>query len=563
MPHDTLSNSLPRTPESPPKSGLLNMKFIGARSGISGSCTWLYHPSSDTQFLVDCGIFQGDDEWENSQKFPFDPRAIKYVLLTHAHLDHCGQIPKLVKEGFQGKVLATQATRDAAIIMLKNAAKLQNAYQLEHVDGIKWSVIDSDTDLGFKWGRTMRLANDLRVAFLRSSHILGATMISITWTSKDKKCRSICFSGDTGVQVDGNQYLPLMKEGHVPFLSSEYIVTEATYGNRIRDTHYMNSENRTRLLSEIITHTASNKRGRVIIPAFTLHRSQELIVDLWQCLREDNTHLKSARTSINVLVDSPLGHEVTKVYEQHLFSLSPNGKYKYLNSELSNRLGLTNEQIKNGFERLISGHPIKPSENNSIMFSSPNPKERQDISDKILKNQVIVASSGMCDFGPMQAYLKDLKDDPKNTIIITGYQSSGTAGSELMQRAKLAVTPPSDLDEKGAEVIDMSQYYSAHADQSQILDFIFDKQKDQEICNASSVFINHGNFNAKQGLAKAIQHRADQKNVGDRLINKVLQADARWFDLEDGEYITEASNEVSQLQAEIKRLQRELQSKQK
>ena len=466
-------------------------------------------------------------------------------------MDHCGRLPKLIEEGFQGKVYATQATRDLTLTMLQDAAKIGGADDLSHINNIDWSVIDADQ--GFKWGRPIPLADDLRVSFLRSSHILGASLVSITWKSKDNADRTICFSGDTGGQVKGNSYLPLMKNGQTPFLSSDYIVTEATYGNRTRDRSYMNSKIRTDLLSGIISRTVFEKKGRVIIPAFSLHRTQELIADIWSCLRAFDGETRHADKNLNVLIDSPLGRKVTEVYEPHLFSLSPNGKYRYLNPELSAHLGLSNDEIHDGFKTLISGEPLRVAKNSTITFSSSDPKGRQSIHDKLRDNQIVLASSGMCDFGPMKAYLKHVNNDPKNTIIITGFQSSGTAGASLLQSKSNSI----GYDQNCAEVVDMSCYYSAHADKSQLLDFVFEAEQDQKKKVSATVFINHGTREAKHELAEAIKTRADKKIATDRSVHRVLTSNALWFDLDNGEYIDESS-EVAYLKEENERLKKEM-----
>lgn len=544
----TPSNTNPRKIETHPKSGRLNVRFVGAREGVSGSCSWLYHVPSDSQFLVDCGAFQGKDETPNQQDFPFDPRRLRFVLLTHAHIDHCGRLPRLIEEGFEGKVYATQATRDLTIAMLRDAVKKTDIYNESHIDKIKWSVIDAD--LGFKWGRVIPLANDLRVSFLRSSHILGASLVSIVWRSEDGRDQTICFSGDTGGQTRENVYLPLMKSGQTPFQSSNYIVTEATYGNRTRDAGAMNSERRINLLSDIISRTVLEKKGRVVIPAFSLHRTQELIADIWSCLRFDTRYLE---TKLNVLIDSPLGRKVTEVYEEHLFSLSPNGKFRYLNSELSAHLGLSNAEIRNGFMTLISGEKLQVTENSAIAFSSPNLTERQTIQEKLRQNHIVLASSGMCDFGPVSAYLKQLMNDPKNTIIITGFQAPSTTGAKLLSSNE----NPIDMGQSCAEVIDMSSYYSAHADKDQLLNFIFRTEKAEKQKASATVFINHGTFDAKQELQRSIKERADQKIETDRSVHSVLIANALWFDLENGKYIDESS-EISELTDEIERLKQEL-----
>lgn len=258
---------------------MLKIKFVGAIEGVSGSCTWLHHTDSDTQFLVDCGMHQGTEreEWANSQAFPFQAARLKYVLLTHAHIDHCGLLPRLVREGFTGMVYATRATRELTELMLLDAARVSRMFTEHEVRQIRWSVLDDD--LGFKWGRSIRLAEGIWMAYLRSSHILGACLISIGWKVNDDN-RSICFSGDVGSQTDENAYLPLMKSGQHPFADTDYIVVESTYGGRVRAQEHQDSQLRLARLAEVIAHTLFVKGGKVLMPAFSLHRAQELLMDV-------------------------------------------------------------------------------------------------------------------------------------------------------------------------------------------------------------------------------------------------------------------------------------------
>ena len=551
--------------ELPPQTGKLNMKIVGARETVSGSCTWLYHPSSDTQFLVDCGLHQGADAGadQNRHAFPFDPAKIKYVLLTHAHLDHCGLIPRLVKEGFTGKVFATEATRDLAVEMLKDAVRISNLYTEDHVKSIIWNPIDPDKALGFKWGRLVPLADDLRVGFLRNSHILGASTINITWKSDNPingPWRTICFSGDIGCQTPDNQYLPVLKHGYQPYPKTDYIVTEATYGDRTRDTCFMDADARARRLAEIILHTVFVKQGKVVIPAFSLQRTQELIFDLWHFLRSTiheakmRTHFHSQKykyknNPITVSIDSPLGREVTRIFANFLFSRLPNGKHKYLNPELPERLGLKEDEIRRGLETLLFENSLEVEGGHCIGFAPPDNSE----------TNVILASSGMCDHGPAAGHLKELGNDPRNTIILTGHQSPGTRGHELMKRAQPVCYAPVHRDDKKAEVIDMSGYYSAHADKNALLDFIFGPGEVVFGDTPARVFVNHGNRNARFELVAAIRERAKVQRGGERTVAEVMDFDARWFDLEVGEYMT-SDDTLLEMKAKIEMLEQELEA---
>lgn len=564
---------------------MLKIKFVGAIEGVSGSFTWLHHTDSDTQFLVDCGMNQGStlDAWKNNQPFPFNPSQIKYVLLTHAHIDHCGLIPKLVKENFCGVVCATRATRELTEIMLRDSAKVNgNPQDLERINSINWSILDDD--LGFKWGRVIRMAEGLRFSFLRSSHILGACCISVSWMLKDaegsfdeKSEKNIFFSGDIGPQSDENPYLPLLKPGHNPFPNTHYIVTEATYGKRKRAAEFQCAETRRKRLAETILHTVYIKQGKVILPAFSLHRTQELMSDLHWLLTEGWEKLAPKdlvgdivdgkyEIPLRICIDSPLGYKVTEAYQKYLFQRSPNGKYKYFNGPVSVNGG---EKFKIFLDDLFGKYGSFRERGNLIRLFKPesnrnnkqyNKVERKKIpknykkgSRKFEAYSVFVASAGMCDAGPVTEYLEQFDNDPANTIILTGYQSLGTTGRKLMERATINCPLTKDILLGKAEVVDLSGFYSAHADQDMILNNLFDL-KSIKSQTPAKVFINHGDASSKEALEIAIRKRAELMSLGERIVRDVCIADSRWIDLDSDAYLPEGTSKdpcVEELRANM------------
>ncbi|WP_017245180.1 MBL fold metallo-hydrolase [Stutzerimonas stutzeri] len=523
---------------------MLKIKFVGAIEGVSGSCTWLHHTDSDTQFLVDCGMHQGTEreEWANSQAFPFQAARLKYVLLTHAHIDHCGLLPRLVREGFTGMVYATRATRELTELMLLDAARVSGMFTEHEVKQIQWSILDDD--LGFKWGRIIRLAEGIRMSYLRSSHILGACLISISWKVGDAD-RTICFSGDVGCQTDENAYLPLMKSGQHPFADTDYIVVESTYGGRVRAQEHQDSQLRLARLAEVIAHTLFVKGGKVLMPAFSLHRAQELLMDVLHWMKVSLPASRQALGDsgndrpITANVHAPLGHAVTQVYARHLCSKSPNGKFKYLNAELCESLVMHADEIQAMLERLVEHGRFKAGDVGYLTMTKPKHPSN-------FEADIVIASAGMCDNGPVVSYLERWGSDPRNTVILTGYQSAGSNGAELMQRATASNVSMDSLSPDQAEVIDMSPYYSAHADQQMLLDFLF--RTDGYGCDkAATLLINHGNPESKYELRRAVQMRAESRVGNDRQIKEVRIADARWLNLDTGEVIEQSSNEQALL----------------
>lgn len=515
---------------------MLKVKFVGAIEGVSGSCTWMHHTDSDTQFLIDCGLNQGSEreQWANTQAFPFQARQLKYVLLTHAHIDHCGQLPRLVRERFSGFVYATRATRDLTEAMLLDAARVGKTFTEQEIKQIRWSILDDDA--GFIWGRNIRLAEGVWMAYLRSSHILGACSISISWKAQGEN-RSICFSGDVGCQSDANPYLPLMKSGQHPFAASDFIVVESTYGSRVRTHEHQNADMRLKRLGEVIAHTLFTKRGKVLLPAFSLHRTQELMMDVLAWMKfgltaQNRAVMLDADHSTHPLtacVHAPLGRLVTGIYAKHLCARSPNGKFKYLNSALCDRLDMSADAIQAMLTQLVEGGNYSVDPSLAMTMVQPKQPSRFD-------SDVIIASAGMCDHGPVVSYLDQWDNDPRNTVVLTGYQSQASKGAELMRRSTSACVDMWDLAQNKAEVIDMSPFYSAHADQAMLLDFVF-RMDGYCAQRPATVLLNHGNPDGKYAFRQAIEQRASELRPGDRSIAGVRVADARWINLNTGEAI--------------------------
>lgn len=519
---------------------MLKIKFVGAIEGVSGSCTWLHHTDSDTQFLVDCGMHQGNerDDWANRQDFPFEPARLKYVLLTHAHIDHCGLLPRLIREGFTGQVYATQATRELTELMLIDSARISKMYTKKDVRQIRWSILDEDSS--FKWGRSISLAEGIWMAHLRSSHILGACLISIAW-SVNGGSRTICFSGDIGCQTDENAYLPLMKGGQHPFANTDYIVVESTYGSRIRAQEHQNYALRLERLAQIIAHTVFVKGGKVLMPTFSLHRSQELLMDVLQWMRvklptsQSNMVGYDNERHITANIHAPLGRSVTQVYARHLCSKSPNGKFKYLNTKLCDALLMNAEEIEAMLQRLVEDGQFMLEHGNSLNMTKPKEPDNYEA-------DIVIASAGMCDNGPVVRYLERWESDPRNTIILTGYQAAGSKGAELMGYVGSSSSPKNSYTASHAEVIDMSPYYSAHGDQQMLLEFLF-RTDGYGCANPATLLINHGNRESKYELKKAVESRAAKQGKGDRRVKEVKIADARWLNLDTGEYIDHSHSE--------------------
>jgi len=544
---------------------MLKVKFLGATDGVTGSCSWLHHESSNTQYLVDCGLYQEvDKEMYNTQAFEFDPRQIKAVFLTHAHLDHCGLLPKLIQEGFKGLVYATRATRALTVEMLRDSAKISGLYSKQDIEQIRWHEIDHPSKKDYQWMRTLVLADGLRVFFNRSSHILGATAVTVQWDVGDadqRDWRQIVFSGDVGPQQEDKEYLPLLKAGHEPPPNANYLVVESTYGARVRDPEFKSSKARLTSMQKTLNKTLQEKQGKVLLPAFSLQRIQEVLIDLIALAQQGRLPRGKGGQKLRIVLHAPLATRLNKVFAEHLFDMIPSkkNKYKYLNKHLAQHLQMPPEAIKAMFQKIARRQALIWKHCELRFVEQGNPSRLQK------ENDIILTSSGMCDAGPVTEYLQRLEMQPRNTVILTGYQAPNTKSAELGARK---ITPQDFVQKRvnqttqQADVVDLSGYYSAHADSPQLLEYMFNlrgypRQEDMK------VFINHGNPKEKIELMGKIRERAAEQRPEDRRIVEVRKANHRWFDLTLGDYVDSSLDEVVQKNREIEDLKKELERLQK
>lgn len=268
----------------------MKIRFIGAADNhVTGSCTHFSFERKNVQFLVDCGLYQGEAHasLKNESAFPFNPADIKFVLLTHAHIDHCGLIPKLYRDGFRGSVFCTTATAEFARLSLMDGLNFANGlYSESDIKRIKFNCVDQRADFGLS--RYIPIDDDLFAAFTRSAHILGAVSIKLSWRRDDESRGSIVMSGDLGNNTKENPYQPLLAGRQEPFGTPDYMVVESTYGNRNRDTDYSNYDHRLSALSSLVKEAALNRK-KILIPAFSLQRTQEILFDLICIFRSSNS----------------------------------------------------------------------------------------------------------------------------------------------------------------------------------------------------------------------------------------------------------------------------------
>lgn len=433
----------------------MKITFIGATHEVTGSCYYL--EAAGKKFLVDCGMEQGPNYYENKD-IPVPPGDLDFVLLTHAHMDHSGNLPAIYAKGFKGPIYATEATCNLCDIMLRDSAHIQMfeaewrnrkakrqgkpefvpAYTMEDAMGVIRNFV------GCPYDKEIILGEGLRVKFIDAGHLLGSSSIEVN-IQEDGVEKTIVFSGDIG-----NKNQPLIKDP-VYFKKADYVVMESTYGDR----SHGERPDYVRLLADIIQETF-DRGGNVVIPSFAVGRTQEMLYFIRQIKAENLVH---GHGNFKVFVDSPLANEATNIFGMH--------KYDCFDEEAM-------ELINKG---------INPISFPGLKISVTSEDSRAINFDEDCK--VIISASGMCDAGRIKHHLKHNLWREDSTILFVGYQAEGTAGRALIEGAteiKLFGEPV----HVAAKICRMPGI-SGHADVNGLIDWIKAfEEKPQK------VFVTHG-----------------------------------------------------------------------
>ncbi len=433
---------------------------------MTGSC--IYIETENTKFIVDCGMFQGSRfaREENFEPWSFRPEELDFVLLTHAHVDHCGRLPKLSKDGFKGKIYCTPATRDLSEIILLDSAKVIKEEAIKHGQPALFKEQDV-FDLmpqfwGLNYGEKLRLASDVEIRLRDAGHILGSSIIE-AWIKDGEAEKKIVFSGDLG-----NPPAPLVRD--TEFIDeADFVVIESTYGGRIHEPAELRSDLLRRLILETI-----GQGGVLMIPTFALERTQEILYEL--------DHLSDSRQipKVPVFIDSPLAIKALDIYKHYE--------------------NLFDDEAR---KRLAEGDDIFRFEGLELTATSEQSKKINHIPPP----KVIIAGSGMSNGGRILFHLKLYLPGVNNHLLIISYQADGSLGRELKDGAKIVTIDEEKVGVK-AQVTAIGSY-SSHADQPKLLHWL--KMINKK--TPKQVFVNHGEHESAMLLAAGIREKLDLEAI--------------------------------------------------
>ncbi len=447
----------------------MKLEFQGAARTVTGSMHVVH--TGDSTFLLDCGMFQGRraEANERNKHFPFDPASISAVVLSHAHIDHSGNLPNLVKQGFTGPIYCTPATKDLCEIMLADSAHIQvkdaeymnTKLEKQHLPPIEPLYTPEDAAAALKlyqpvpYGKDFDVVRNVSAAYADAGHILGSASVRLTLTANGAK-KYLGFTGDVG-----RWNMPIIKDP--AFMGNvETLISESTYGGKLHDP----PENMEKELAEDL-NKAIARGGKVIVPAFSVGRTQDLVFSLHKMFDAGKL------PRIPIYVDSPLAVNATEIFRKHP---------ECFDEETSAHLRQNHDPF--GLQQL---HYIRTTEESKQLNVKKEPC-------------VIIAASGMCEAGRILHHLANNVEDPRAMILIVGYQAEHTLGYKLVHREQEVKVFGSVLKLKAEVVVHNS--FSAHADGNELLKYIgmFDLKQLQR------TYLVHGEIDRQLALQAGLKN---------------------------------------------------------
>lgn len=462
----------------------MKIKFLGAARTVTGS-KHLLTTIDNKNILLDCGLFQGkgSGEGEKNRILGFDARSIDFLILSHAHIDHSGNIPNLVKQGFSGPIICTPATADLCKIMLSDSAHIQindlkfvNKRRVKRGEEPLEPLYDiDDVEQALKqlvcvpYSQEYEVCKNVWVTFTDSGHILGSAAVNLKY-KEGHKTRHLTFTGDIG-RYDGS----ILKNPQ-PFPQADYIIAESTYGDRLHSNNTMSQEQ----LLEVVQHTCVQKKGKLIIPAFSLGRTQEIVYAL------DQLATLKKLPKINVYVDSPLSINATNIMREH---------EECFNENMLTYMKKDDDPF--GFNNLIYVQSVEES------------KKLNEVKGPC----IIISASGMIEAGRIKHHVANNIGNPKNTILIVGYAEPHSTGGKLRNGDK-SIRIFGEEHQVYADVVIMDSY-SAHGDYHEMIQYLSCQNKSK----VKHIFLVHGEYptqvNYKEHLLDAGYKRITIPSMND------------------------------------------------
>ena len=452
----------------------MKIQFCGATTGVTGSCHIIR--TENHNVMLDCGQFQGGKAQDamNREEFPFDPKEIEAVVLSHAHIDHCGRLPLLVKRGYDGPIYCTSATADLLKVMLEDSAYI-------HEKDAEWdtkrslraggepveplyTIEDADKALSLvrpvEYDQLIEINSDIRIVFNDAGHILGSAITEI-WVKENGEETKIVFSGDLGMMER-----PILKDPTI-IKKADVVIMESTYGNRLHPDNAMDVKK----LIDIIVKT-TERGGSVVIPSFAVGRTQELLYELNK-FYDEHTEYDDKLDKVNVYIDSPMATTATEVFRRNT--------------------QVFDEEAR---EYIVSGDD--PLDFKNLHFTRSTDDSKSLNMNNVPK--VIISASGMCEAGRIRHHLKHHLWDPKSSVVFVGYQAVGTLGRALLE-GKKDISLFGEVIHVEAEIYNL-EGFSGHADQKGLMAWIsgFEQKPHQ-------VFLVHGEEDSKEALAALIREK--------------------------------------------------------